>query len=485
MNKKVFRLLFTFVLMIGLASYAMLDLYSYRQEIVMQSKIIEGEKIADSNIKLNLTIFSLADYYIGFMKTSFRPNELDKPTNKFIYDYEGKYPLEIWNENNAFNINGSSGTNLGSNENISEQAYALEQVSDAEFIAFEFQQKIFKDMVTNNETNKTVKAKDYLEYLPIKFYANKKLINNNFREKKDRYGEHNFRLDDYFKFPVNDDMEFTCMIKYQHNKHNNRFDLDTKLDLLGKYSEDDYLYYFMSTYDNNEDKLFLAFEDGNNYKIPEKYKGVFALNLQKEADKEIDNEIIYKFDTKEIKQAYKPKENERILQLLFNKANELAVLSQIENVYKITYLDKDSLKVINSAEITYPNENESFKLVRIGQNGLIVISSKQNFTWLDDKSHQILLQGKLNQDLSDYNASTSYYESEFDYIFADDKLYTLECNSKLARLGIITKQGYQNIVEYTFPLKKTANELKNNSIGKDSFYRIQKAYLSLGGNNEK
>ncbi len=466
----------------------MLDLYSYSNDFTMNTNIIKGSNTLKSDVKIDLIVNGGEEYiyHKNVCKISCKVQEKPSLESEFLHRNEVKDNTYFYLEDANFCI-GYELISLPKREEDKEKQkkLAIQTIYNDQSYLSDFQQKILEDMVLNDEQTKIVALKDYTDYLPVKINCSEPIYNKNISDAPDEKNYDITAIDDYFKFPVKDDMLIKNEFKYYNDLGD--FTIETNANIMSpyakKYGEDIYKMYTTNSQDVST--LYLAFEDGKNYQIPKEYKGIYKLNIEKEEGREYEiiETITHQYDTvlcintKTIEKVYPTKENEIIKNIFINKTGDLCVLSQIDNTIQLTYLNPNNYKTICTVNLS--DDKHQFVDLLIGQNGLIATYENKYFQWIDDKSHTMILNGKHDISQQIKNKESVFDKNDyFDFIYDDDKLYILENNRTSLQVNIIDKNGNSTLIAYSFPLKLSKHELENKNPTTKHFYIIEKAAFS-------
>ncbi len=466
MKTKTLKISIILICVISIGIYSIQDIYSYRNDITVVRTMVKGEMpeidglelIVKSSFSSGLTNKINIDKNNTY-RTDYSRNTADDNYEKF----------DIHLKNYECGISSNYGTR-SYNKTLKE--HTIEALRDRDFeqeLVDEMSVKVLTEMISNDERNKIIRIKDYLEYMPV-YMSHETGDLRIFEEDDERqyysYGGY-VDISDCFKFPIPDDMK----VKYEFNYGEEFYELDTQA--LAPRSE--FIIYdeMASDYSN----IFIGFSDGKSYKIPKENNAIYVMPLKKVIESEEEEyRNYYTYDKDSVRKIFDLKEDESLMSLeLVEEKSELWFITRLGS--------KNTLYVMDSRSFDLKNEIELYSKKSIyenfyGYNGMMIVYDNNDYDWVMGDSKKLI---------SGHLPSPVFYKDDYEYdaVYYKDKLCIVCWIDTHLELFVLDEAGDYSIIGYDFPKRKGADlkyieqavPIRYN--GADIFYSIRKAMFEF------
>ncbi len=466
MKSKITKISIIFVSLLLIALYSLNEIYSYRNDMTLKRTLICGEM---PNIE-GLEIKAESNWAGMFENVISLGSDFNYETKFRYFKEEKEWPIYLnfstkyFSDNSGYSFGGNRLRESGTKE------FTLKFIREEMDRLSEYERKLYIDMVKNDESSRIVSLKDSHDYLPIHIESHNVFdeVNNSNNERYDSIYEDAF-FNDYFKFPVKDDMKLKYQIEYAIGS------IDTRRELLEPYSHRS-LFEIYDAVDQKKLNVIIGFSGTDIYSIPEKYEGLFVMPLKElTVDSGIEPIKIgkeYMYNQNDIKKIYDFEKGENIFDIMIiEKAREIFVVSEKTGANNLYIFDADKLELKEKVELY---GDKVIERVKLGHNGLIVVYEDGYYQWTNEKTHEIYADKLPNEILK----LKKGYEVELsDIVFYDKKLCFLYHNVDAIRLLVMTKGEDYSLVRYDFPKRKGSNldyhgDDISNMTNEDRFYPI-------------
>ncbi len=473
--KKFLKMSLISLAIIILGVLSMGKIYLFRDDIILEQKLIQGEQPNKENIQMKFTLNSPANSAKWDAKLGLHQDA------KLISSYYNKDTVhqtkaielsrdfvELGGNGISFNIN-----DLRSYRGKNEKDILLNLLNKHRFFRTKLENSIFSEMIKNDKKEDIIRLRDYTEYFPLCLYSNDPLINTAFEIPIDNNHHSVFydnvqRIDDYFQFPIKDDMKIKCTLSYKFR--DNSVQINTEADSVAPYHTK-IPFDLLSIWDEENERIILSFKGSKEYEIPLEYQGIYVLPITK--GKELDKDSYeYHFDTSKIKKVYTVKEGESIEKVFKDGKDKLCVISRKNKGYSLHVLDYQNFENIKSTDLK--SQAKILANANSFTNGIFVLYEKGDFTWLDNKNYEVLLTSKIDKKSSKQLHNWDLKDVA-DFLYQENSLYLLENHFGKVFLKTLTKEGTESIIEYKFPLSYTLPELSDKNSRLSSAFSTSKA----------
>lgn len=450
MKKKPLLISLLCLCIIGAAIYGIFELKANIQNIEMERELIQGKFPEDKKIKLS---FYLSRQNPWYRKIRIGISEDAKLESEYIH--EKPIPMEV---NNFVTLGldqlyyEQSQDSRRMKEGESEKEAVITKIKDS-CMGDKTLSSLYMNMVKDGVTERTFKLKDHLEFLPINLSAFPNIYDGEKFEQKLADKEdiifRESRLEDYFQFPVPEDM--FLQLNFDASREGEYLLSSMGAKLKEPYASD-HLDGFVER-DLHGNRLFLSFKDSPHYKIPKQYEGIYLLPLHREEDKEhVFEDAFYRLQ--EIKKIYEFGDGESLENMVLTKNNLLCLLVKFGENYELRFIDRTGKEKENCT--LQRAGGEAAPRILCGENGILILYASKKFQWIDQSSLQIILEGSLDiPNFEDY--FKPLYVERCKLLFKDKILYLTASKDDQIQVIHLDQKGVLGIVNYSFPLKRKQN----------------------------
>ncbi len=465
MKSRILIFVIFIAVVFSFGAYSAKDLYSYRDDLTLKQEVIKGSIEESDKISLD------------FVTSDYRYKSRLEANVKFSSnpDYSVAYLKDYVAEDNPYAFVSSYDYNWGygsSNNNVKKSLDEfIANLTNMHYLPSALV-AISEEVINSKEKEKDFRLIDYTENIPLYIHSDFELFPIEYKDQLDQVEQsprgfmvESLLLEKYFRFPVKSDMIVRCGATY------NGREFETRGAILPPYDDLDIIKTF-SYYDKAQNAILMSFADSSLYNIPDEYNGIFRLPLIKF---DIKDEEMYCYDEKSIEKVYTLSEDEAVYRMLSGDNGVIYLVTKTANKTYLSYISSSDYTLLYKVDVSSKSIKDDVFDVRRGENGILVVYDSGNFSWLDDKRHDVSIycdtyRGRY---LKDFPMDEVFVE-EFKTIriaSSEDKIYILENKFEYVLLTVIDAKGNETVVKYSFPRRKIMEEKLSPESGYDDIYR--------------